>query len=215
MAEVTVEGHVYQVRIHGTIEGQEYINVLHFQAVTGNVDIVEFLLIVVYLCFLNTLVPKLGSAFRLNKVSGKRVSPSVGPEWEYSGGPTDVHVGAAEGDTLPSFVSVRTDIRCERGGRSGRGSFAIAGIPDAATTGSTIIESSEFFIAFKAFIECLRDSFLQGWEFSTKKFHIGVVSRKLGEKKPPYNLDQFSTAVSLTPHNRVGTQNSRKIGHGS
>jgi len=215
MAEVTVEGNVYQLRIHGRIEGQEYINVMHFQAVAGNVDIVEFLLVVMYLCFLNNLVPSLGSAFRLEKVSGKRVAPDVGPEWEYSGGADDVQVGAAEGDTLPSFVSLRTDIRCQRGGRSGHGSFAIAGIPDAATTGSTIVAGSPFETAWKAFVECIRDSFLQGHEFSTKKFHIGVVSRKAGTNKPPYTIAQFSTAVSLTPRLRVGSQNSRKIGHGS
>lgn len=215
MAEVSVDGNVYQVRIHGRIEGQEYINVLHFQAVGGNQDIVEFLIVVIYLCFLNSLVPALGSGFRLEKVSGKRVAPDVGPEWDYSGDVDDVQVGAAEGDTLPSFVSLRCNIRCARGGRSGKGSFAIAGIPDAATTGSSIIPGSSFETAWKAFVECIRDAFLQGWEFSTKKFHIGVVSRSLGAAKPPYTIDQFSTAVSLTPMLRCGSQVSRKIGHGS
>jgi hypothetical protein len=215
MAEASIATNVYQVRIHGRIEGQEYINVMHFQAVAGGDDIVEFLIVIIYLCFLNSLVPALGGGFTLEKVSTKRVAPDVGPEWDYSGEVDDVLTGAAEGDTLPSFVALRCNIRCARGGRSGKGSFAIAGIPDAATTGSSIVPGSSFETAWKAFVECIRTSFLQGHGFSTKKFHIGVVSRTLGAAKPPYAIAQFSTAVSLTPMLRCGSQVSRKIGHGS
>lgn len=214
-SEATAIGNVYELRVHGRIEDQEYINVIHFQAIDAGRDLVTDLLIVAYLCFVEQLLPVMGSRFRLEKVTGKRVSPDVGPEWEYAGEGDETLVGAAEGDTLPSFVSVRCNIRCTRGGRSGRGAIALAGIPDAATDGSSIINPSTFWTGLQAWLNCMRDAFLQGWGLGTKHFLIGVVSRKLGEPKPPYDVGQFSTAVSMQIKTRVGSQNSRKIGHGS
>lgn len=214
-SESTAIGNVYEMRVHGRIENQEYINVIHFQSIDAGRDLVEDLLIVAYLCFLEQLVPIMGDKFTLEKVTGKRVAPDVGPEWEHAGGGADVRVGQAEGDTLPSFVSIRCNIRCTRGGRSGRGAIALAGIPDAATDGSSIVDPSTFWTGLQAWLDCMRNAFLQGFGLGTKHFLIGVVSRKLGNAKPPYLTAQFSTAVSMQLKNRVGSQNSRKIGHGS
>lgn len=214
MAEASAIGNVYELRVLGKLENQDCINVLHFQALEDGRDIVTDLLIVAYICFVEQLVPHLATQYRLDKMEVKRVAPTLGPVWEYAGETGDILTGAAEGDGLPSFVSVRTDIRCVRGGRSGKGSIAIGGVPEAATVGSTIVTGGDFWTGFQAWLDCVRNAFLQGFGFGTKHFLIGVVSRKLGASKPPYTTAQFSVAVSMTAKPKVGSQVSRKIGHG-
>jgi hypothetical protein len=216
MSELSVIGNIYQLRTVGKLEGQDCINVIHFEALQADQDIVTQLLVVFYLCFLNQLVPHLSSAFSLDRMEVKRVAPTVGPVWEYGGTVGDVLAGVAEGDGEPSFVSVRTDIRCLRGGRSGKGSISIGGIPEGATVFSTINTAGDFWTHFQSWLECVRAAFLMGHGFDdTRKFCIGVVSRKLGTNKPPFATAQFSRAVSLSAKPKVGSQNSRKVGHGS
>lgn len=216
MAELSVIGNIYQVRTVGKLEGQDCINVIHFQALQADRDIVTDLLVVFYLCFLEQLVPHLSSAFVLSRMEVKRVGPTLGPIFEHSGTTGDVLTGAAEGDGLPSFVSVKADIRCERGGRSGHGSIAIGGIPEGATVLSTINTAGDFWTHFQSWLECVRAAFLMGHGFDdTRKFCLGVVSRKAGAIKPPFTTAQFSRAVSLSAQPHVGSNNSRKIGHGS
>jgi hypothetical protein len=215
MAEASAIGAVYQLRVLGKLEQQDCINVIHFQAVDDGRDIVTDLLVIFYLCFLNQLVPHLSSSFTLEKMEVKRVAPTVGPIWEYAGDGSGTLTGAAEGDGLPAFVSVRANIRCERGGREGKGSIAIGGVPEAATTGSEINSAGDFWTHFQSWLDCVKNAFLSGWGLSTKHFLIGVVSRKAGSNKPPFATTQFSHAVSITGKPRVGSQNSRKIGHGS
>lgn len=215
MAEHSVIGNIYQLRTIGSLGGQDCINVTHFQAMQADRDIVTDLLVVFYLCFLNQLVPHLSSAYRLIRMEVKRVGPTVGPVFEYGGETGDVLQGVAEGDSLPEFVSCRTDIRCERGGRSGHGSIAIGGIPESATSGSAIDTAGDFWTHFQSWLECVRSAFLIGHGFDdTRKFSIGVVSRKAGSLKPPFTTEQYSHAVSLSARPRVGSQNSRKVGHG-
>lgn len=215
MAETSEIGNVYQLRLVGKLEGQDCINVIHFQAVDAGRDLITDLLIVFYLCFLNQLIPHLSNKYQFFKVDVKRVAPTLGPLWEYMGGDADVKVGAAEGDALPAFVSCRADIHCERGGRSGRGSIAMGGIPETATIGSDIIIAGDFWTHFQSWLECVRSHFLADWGLDTKHFLIGVLSRKLGAPKPPFTTAQFSHAVNISAKPRVGTQNSRKVGHGS
>jgi hypothetical protein len=214
MAETSAIGNVYEIRILGKLENQDCQNVIHFQALQDGRDIVTDLLVVFYLCFLNQLVPHLSSLYSLDKMEVKRVAPTLGPVWEHAGTTGDVLVGAAEGDGEPSFVSVRTDIRCERGGRSGKGSISIGGIPEGAAVGSAILTTGDFWTHFQSWLDCVRNAFLVGFGLDTKHFAIGVISRKLGVNKPPYATTQFSTAVSMTAKPKVGSQISRKIGHG-
>lgn len=213
--EASAIGNVYEVRVHGRIELQEYINVINFQAIDDGRDIVDDLANPVYQAYVDRLVPASGQFFKIEKTSVKRVAPTLGPQWDYLGDDADVRTGATEGDTLPSFVSVRSNIRCVRGGKRGRGAISIAGIPDAATIGSTIITDSPYWIGFLDWQNQMKNLFLQGWGLGTKHFLIGVVSRAEGAHKPPYATAQFSTAVNVFALPKVGTQNSRKVGRGS
>jgi hypothetical protein len=215
MAVVTAADEVYMLRVHGRIEGQEYINVMHFQATGDNTDVIQWLLIKAWLCFVEQLLPASGNLFSLERMTAMRVAPTLGPEVEYTGEPTQTLVGAAAGDTVASFVSARCSIRCERAGKRGRGRISFAGVPEGSTLGSTIVEESPYWTALKNWLTCMQGNFLKGFGFDTHRFNIGVVSRSSGALKPPYAVAQFSPAISMKLSRALGSQTSRKVGHGS
>lgn len=215
MAIPALTDEVFMVRVHGSIEGQEYVNVLHFQCVINNSDIVEHLLIAAWLCFVEQLIPKSGANFELQRITAMRVAPTVGPEHEYSGTGAQQLTGQGAGDSLPSFCSCVIGIRSERAGKRGIGRFALAGIPESDTTGSLINSESDFWDAVQAFVDCMAGKFLgRGAVNFEHHFALGVLSRASGTAKPPYAVNQFSTSTALRPSRRIGTIKSRQLGRG-
>ncbi len=215
MASPAIADEVYMVRVFGSIENQEYVNVLHFQCVVNNADIIEQLLVVMWLCFVQQLIPRSGANFELRRITAMRVAPTVGPEIEYAGVSGQLLVGQAAGDSLPSFCSAVIGIRSERAGKRGIGRFALAGVPELATVGSFISIESDYWDAINDFIACVADKFLgRGSVNFEHKFALGVLSRKSGALKPPYAVNQFSTSTFLRPSRKIGTIKSRQIGRG-
>lgn len=215
MAVPALTDEVFMVRVHGSILGQEYVNVMHFQCVINNADIVEQLLIAAWLCFVEQLLPKCSAQFELQRITAARVAPTLGPEIEYSGAAGQVLHGGVDSDALPSFCSVVVGIRSERAGKRGIGRFALAGIPEADTAGNFVTLEGDFWEAVQAFVDCMAGKFLgRGAVNFEHKFAIGVLSRAEGALKPPYTVAQFSTSTAFRTSRRIGTIKSRAFGRG-
>lgn len=206
---------VYQVRIHYRLEEQEVLNVLHFKALAPDSDVLVHLLRVVVQCVVTTLLPGLANQIRLEKVTGMRVSPDVGPELEAIPDPTGTIQGMTTGDSLPSYCSALISIKTERGGRSGRGRMFIAGIPESGTVGSKLSPEVQPWLALIAFVGCIASHFGNTATPGPGDWVFGVVSRKLGNPKPPYLLPQFAPVMSMNPVSLLATTRSRKVGKGS
>lgn len=205
-------GDVFQVKMRGQIEGQETNNIWYFHSNTGDTDVETHLIIVLAQCFITTLLPALSSAFKVVDFAWKKVYPTLGPE--YVTIPTGTLVGAA-GASEPSFVSIVTSVKSTEGGRSKRGRFYLAGVPEAATLGSALDTGSALWTAYLAFLACIVTNFVAGDPPASESWQMEILSRKIGGAHfPPTTVSAFTPMSSLEPHAQLGTTRSRKIGHG-
>lgn len=205
---------LYEVRIIGSMEGQETDNVLHFKCV-GTTDDVELRLIVVLLsCFVTHLLPALTASWSLTAIKWKKVAPDLGIEHVYTTGLPGVGGGSAE--ALPSFVSAVISKRTPTGGRSHRGRMYIAGIPEDQTINSGIDPAGDLWAALAAFITCLATNFFHPDPAGGSNiWDLVVYSRKLGGATFPYGLTGVSSVDQLIRVAQLGTTRSRKVGRGS
>lgn len=210
------EGDIYEVITEGTQEGQQVLNVWHFRCDTGVDDIESRMLRAIMECFLENILPVAASTFQLTRVHGKRVVPDLGPIIEIVPGPGDVVQGEAVGDATPSFVSCCINIHTSRGGRSGRGRKFIMGVPESATQGSALPPTNAYWLALLAFAACIAGKFIHtGDPLGSNQISIGVMSRKIGGAKPPYNVNGFAAATVLKPVALLSHNVSRKVRRGS
>jgi len=208
-------GDVYQVRIVGHIEGQETNNIYYFSSADGDTDVLTHLVVVLVSCFITHLLPVLASAWTLNQAVFKRIYPTLGNEEIYI--PPSGNVGGVSTDALPSFVSAVMSIRTAQGGRSHRGRSYLAGMPEAATTGSNITVPSATWTAFLAFAACFASNFIVGDPPGSNAWQQVVFSRKLAGSShfPVPNVTGFTPVTSYKPVQPLGTTRSRKLGRGA
>jgi hypothetical protein len=213
MPETASTGDKFQVRVRGTIEGQETNNIFHFQAATP-IDDVELRLIVALVdCFITHLLPVVTSAWSIKDVVWKRVNPTLGVEHVFV--PTGTLTGAGSAQALPSFNSAVVSIRTALGGKSRRGRFYLAGIPEPATLGSLFDTGHAFWTAVIAFAGCLASKFILADPPPANSFQYMVYSRKLGGSTFPYGNAGFTSVAEIKPVVALGTTRSRKVGVGS
>jgi hypothetical protein len=208
---IAAAGEVWQVNVQGFIENQECENVLFFrsQALDPNMennifqDIIE--------CIVQGLVPKLSKEYRFSQLSAFRVTPTVGPVVEVFAGVGISTDGDASGDSLPSFVSALISLHTTRGGRSGRGRMFIPGVAEGDTVASSINVNGPLWAALVAFVACMIGKFLTkdvpvggNWEW-------GVMSRKIGGRKPPFLAAGFAPITRAVPKRMLATTRSRKV----
>lgn len=216
MATAAVTGEIHEVVLKMRQESQQVLNVLHFRVDSGVSDMETRLLTALLSCLATVLRPVAASTWQIVGAQGKRVYPDVGPIYEI--GPIDANAvqGASEGDALPSFCSIVVNIHTTRGGRVGRGRMFIPGIPEGATQGSSVPTTNPYWTAILAYLACVAASFVHTNDVpGSQQISLGVLSRKLGNSKPPYTAAQFAPATRLVPNNLIKTTNSRKIGHGN
>lgn len=215
MPEQANQNDCYQVRIVGRMEGQETNNVLHFRYLSGasDVDVDLHLIQVLMQCFITHVLPVLASAWTLERVVWKRVSPTVGPEI------ISIPVGAGAGGTptaaLPSFCSAVLSIRTKEGGRRKRGRMYIAGLPEAETTNSLFNTGGDLWEGLLAFALCLITEFVPGDPVGSNQWGLSVYSRANGGASLPYALAGFTQVSEVVPVQLIGTTRSRKVGRGS
>lgn len=209
-------GEIHEVTLECRQEGQQVMNVLHFRADTPVDDMEIRLLRALVECLLTVLLPSAASTLQYVRAVGKRVAPDLGPVYEIGQNAGDVVQGAAEGDALPTFVSVCANIHTTRGGRSGRGRMFIPGVPEASSQGSFIQTTNPYWGVILAYVACVASKFINvGEPLGTNQVSLGVMSRKIGGPKPPYNPDGFAYATRIVPINRLASTLSRKVGRGS
>lgn len=209
-------GEIWEVVLEGRQENQMVLNVLYFRARGAIADVQLTLIRQMIVCVLTALRPVMGNSYQIVGARGKRVYPDVGPIIEAGLEVGEEAQGGNDHDSLPSYVSLCINIHTTRGGRSGRGRHFIPGIPEDASQGSFIPLDNPFWIAILAYIACIADSFIHQDELvDANKWDLGVLSRKLGNPKPPFLAPQFARAVRLSARNALGTTRSRKVGHGA
>ena len=213
---------LHQVTVHMRQQGQQVLNVWDFYLDT-NVDDLEVRLLRALLeCYLTVLLPGSGSLLSIERVTGHQTGPTVGPMYEITPEEGDVLLGASAGDTLPTHDSVSIGIHTTRAGKHGRGRKQIPGIPEAATTGSTINTAHAYWGVVIAFAACVAGKFIHLTELDApNRISVGVLARSLkpldanGKRKEPWAISQFAHATRFTTKPQVGTTNSRKVGRGS
>lgn len=208
-------GELVQVTPRYIIEGQQCENVLYFQCVVEDTDMLAHLLLLIAQCIITHLLPALGANVELESVVGKIVGPAVGGQAEWTPGVGDTIVGAATGDSEPSFVAAILSLRTARPGKSGHGRMYIGGIAERDTTGSLINLETPLWAALAAFVACLISTFPQRELGSAANYEWGIYSRKVGAvTKPPYPLTGYAAITQVIRRRELGTMRSRKLGHG-
>lgn len=202
-------GDKFQVTVRGQLENQLTENVLYFAAATP-VDDVELRLIQALVeCFITNLVPVWPIRMKLTEVRWKMVNPTLGVEHIFV--IADNNVGQAAIDSLPSFNSVVVSKRTALGGRSHRGRMFLPAIPESATSGSSITDSSEYWAAILAFLTCVATKFILGDPPGANSFQIMNYSRKLGGQTFPLGNAGFQAITELTATTLIGSTRSRKV----
>jgi hypothetical protein len=209
-------GEIWQEKIHGRMDEQECLNVLHFQTVMGANNVENQLLAALLNCVVTALLPGMSVNYKFESITAMRVSPTVGPELSRVPDPSGLVQGSATGDSLPSFNSCVLSIRANAGGRAGRGRIFLAGIPEGSSSGSFLSPESPYFQAAVAFALCMLNAFKHFEDIpSNNEFWFGVMSRKIGGAKPPFLAAGFSKVMSIEAKRLIATTRSRKVGHGS
>jgi len=213
MPESAAVNDCYQVRLIGSIEGQQTVNVFHFRCTGADDDVLTHLVLVFAQCFIDHMLPVLSSAWSLTEIRWKRVTPTLGIEF------ISVPVGAGAGGggaaALPSYASVVFSERTALGGRSHRGRSYFAGIPEAATNGSQLDTGHAFWAGALAFAVCVISNFVPGDPPGSPSWALCVYSRKIGGAAFPYGLSGFTQVREYVPAALLGTTRSRKVGRGS
>jgi len=205
---------IFEVRIVGSMEGQETDNVLHFTCVGASADVELHLIVVLLNCFVTHLLPVLSSSWTLERVVWKKVASTLGVEQVYTTGLPAA--GAGNAAALPSYASAVISKRTILGGRSHRGRMYIPGIPENATINSSLDPGHAFWAGLLAFAACVITEFVHPDPAGgTDLFDFAVYSRKLGGSTFPYTGAGISAITQFTPVAQLGTTRSRKVGRGS
>lgn len=206
---------VYKVRMQGRIEGQVTFNVFYFKSVSGagDTDVLDHLIMALFSCFIDHLVPVMPISYRYEKMIWQKVFPDVGPEFETL--PPDSAVGETAGDALPSFCSSLVSVRTSRAGKSGRGRIYLAGIPESASNQSFFDPSGPYWVALVAFAACLATKFIIGDPPGDNAWQMMVYSRKLGGNTLPIGNAGLAPVTNFVPRQQLATTNSRKVGRGA
>lgn len=207
-------GSIVQVLSQGVIENQLVENVWYFRPQAADTDMLLHLLTAISQCLITSLLPVLSPAYALERLVGTIVGPAVGAQaiWYPEGGESLAGEGA--GDSMPSFVSAVVSLHTERPGRSGRGRIYFTGIPEGQAIKSVITQDSPLHAGLIAFLACMLTTFQPKDVPVAGDYEWGVLSRKIGGLKPPFNTTGFAPIVDAIPNRELGTTRSRKIGRG-
>jgi hypothetical protein len=206
---------LWQVKMVGRQEGQETNNIWYFSCVGADTDVTTNLIIVLADCFIAHMLPVLCNQWSIEKFVYQRVAPTLGAQYEYI--PTGTLSGGGGGDVLPSYASLVFNERGLRGGRSRRGRFSLAGIPEGATNGSKFDPTHAFWAGAVAFAACVVAAFYHADPAGGSSIYdLVVYSRKIGGSHfpPTSGSDSIEAVNSITPNLVLGTIRSRKLGRG-
>ena len=197
MANPSIDGVVYRVRIKWLLHGQQCFNVLTFVS-RGVKDLVNDLLIPVLGCITDNLIPVLSNECTLQGADVKNITGGTAQEAEYT--LTADNVGTEAVNSLPSTCTAVIALKTFHPGRTGRGRMALPGIPEDRQANSTV--DATFIAAAVAFLACMAAAFINTDPLATPFMHWSVWSKK---DNTAYEIS--STAVRQV----VGSMRSRKV----
>lgn len=198
MANPSIDGVGYQLRIQYLLHGQTCYNVLNFVS-RGVLDLVNDLLIPVLACVTDNLLPVLSNEIIIQGADVKNVTGSVAQEAAI-GRPAD-SIGEEAVNSLPSTNAAVVALKTTHPGKTGRGRMFLPGIPESHQANSQL--DSAFIAAAVAFLACMAAAYINSDPLATPFFHWCVRSRKDAQMYPITN-----TAVRAV----IGTMRSRKVG---
>lgn len=203
--------------IHGTIHGQETVNVMHF-ATNANITDQPFphpllleLAQALLECAVDTLLPAVTQDWTLVKTRASFVGtviPTLSPDFVEATAPA-ASVGELS-STSVSFAASGVDLKTGRNGRNGRGRMFLPPAGEAEMSASGIDNATLLLIA--AFLTCMAGKFL-GASPSTV-WRWGVYSRKLGGASFANFDAAFAVIGQSSPRANSFVIGRRKVGRG-
>lgn len=203
-----------KLRIIGTIQGQDCINVLHFGSTLQSFDnpdavvtMLTALATAMLACAFDNLRAGVTSDWSLRAIEVSQIHPVKGPTILVP--PTQATVGQLSPSSV-SFTATLVNVITGLGGRSHRGRMFLPPAGEAETTNSILGQTP--IDAITSFLNCVAGKFIGGQ--ATEDWRLGVLSSKA--VKAGQSFDQaFTEAVTLAVNNKVACMRSRKVGHGS
>jgi hypothetical protein len=203
------------VRVLGKLQGQEYVNVLHFATNTQINDPQELATLLTALatailaCLVENLLPAVTSDFTLEGVEARTIFPTPSDPILVAAGANSV---GALSPASTSFEATLIEIRTGIGGRKGRGRNFWPPAGENQTTNSLLEQSAVD--NFQAMITCIVGKFVGAG--ATEDWRLGVLSRKdMGTPPVAGNFNAaFREALSMNVKREVSMMESRKKGSG-
>lgn len=203
-----------KLRIIGTIQGQDCINVLHFGSTLQSFDnpdaVVQMLTALataMLACAFDNLKAAVTSDWSLRSIEVTQIHPVKGPTITVP--PAQATVGQLSPSSV-SFTSSLVNVVTGLGGRSHRGRIFLPPAGETETANSILNQGA--IDAITAFLNCVAGKFIG--QAATEDWRMGVLSAK--SIKAGQTFDQaFTEAVALIPNNKVAVMRSRKLGHGN
>jgi len=208
-----------QVRIKGTLHGQDTVNVLNFATNVAISDagdatpLMVALLAAVIECVVEALLPAVTQEWRFTSVDGRFIYNSGALAINNNPMEQVPDGGIQVGDNGPcsvSFAAALMSVRTAQGGRSGRGRVFLPPPGESTSFQSTMDGTAA--TLFAAFAACLAGKFIGSG--ATEQWRIGVLSRKLAGKTNATFDAGFFEATTLTFATDLAVLTKRKKGHG-
>lgn len=203
-----------QCRIHGTLHGQQTVNVLNFATNAAILDQAGLDTLLLQLaqavgeCVISTLLPAVSIDWKFTHTDAKRIYPVVSDPIVYTAAPDQI---GELSTTSVSFSSSLLQVRTGGGGRKGRGRVFLPPAGEAEISQSAIdAPTAALLVAFAA---CLAGKFLGVG--ATTDWRFGVLSRKTAGPTLAAFDTGFRMATQLTPAVDVACMRSRRKGHGA
>jgi len=197
MANPSIDGVIYRVRIKWLLHGQQCFNVINFHN-RGVQDLIDNLLTPILACITDNLIPVLSNECTLLGADVKNITGSTAQEAEVT--LSSGNVGTESVNSLPSTNTAVVALKTTHPGRTGRGRMALLGIPEDHQANSQI--DATFIAAAVAFLACMFTAFVNSDPLATPFFHWSVWSKK----------DSQAYAISSTAvRSVVGSMRSRKV----
>lgn len=203
-----------EVRVIGTLQGQQCINVWHFATNTvvndgGPLDDLLIQLAIALLdCYIEVLLPAVTSDYTLVSAEARTIAPTRSDPVVSTAAAGQV---GQLGPTSVSFASVLVNVRTGGGGRRGRGKKYLPPPGEAQIANSLIDEPTHNL--FEQFLLCVAGKFTGA--NPTTDWVLGVYSKKNDDEIGGTFDSSFRPATQLTPSQALARMGSRKVGKGS
>jgi hypothetical protein len=197
---------IFEARIYGTNQGQEFNIVLHFRQQVDDVGDAQELADFVQ----NNVVPSLNDVASIDSTWAGVLARQLTPEKQdpFASQVTPNQPGGIASPSLPSFVSVIIQERTGFASRRKRGRIYMPAVPTSYVLDGQLTAAAKTAFA----TEC--SSIMAAVAGVNSEWDLGIYSRTtVAETGDPY--DGFTQVTSMLANPILGTQRRRRIGSGA